>query len=58
MGALCSGRSENPSSLEPPKSNLKANGDSATGVPKSHSTNKAGVALHTDEYSLSPQAKL
>lgn len=59
MGGLCSGRSDNPTSLEPPKSNSKGN-EYEIGIPKAHGGDKntAGVALHLDEYSLSPVGKL
>ena len=54
MGGLCSGRSDTPTSLEPP-AHYHKNHDKTVGAPK----NSAGVALHTDEYSLGgSQAKL
>jgi len=34
MGALCSGKSENPNSLEPPRSNGKSPNNQVIGVPK------------------------
>lgn len=54
MGGLCSGRSDTPTSLEPPRNNTKGGNDQSVGVPKIQygEKNKAGISLNTEDYML------
>ena len=53
MGALCSGKSENPTHLEPNRNNNKTGAHGAIGVPKvSYSNNTVGMLEN-----MSPESK-
>lgn len=55
MGALCSGKSENPASLEPPKTNAKNQHNQVIGIPKVQYSGKTtgelpGAILRKESY--------
>lgn len=60
MGALCSGKSENPNSLEPPRTNGKSPNNQVIGVPKGATSDKgfSGAASINDGQTVQSNGNL